>query len=309
MIISKQIFDSLTNELSLQKLIDEKQTEGLYLEFKQKKNNSNGELENEDKKNFSEGLSQFANSDGGVQIWGIETKKPGDFAASLKPIKEVGKFFDRLSSYLKDAVQPIVDGLLIEIIYRDSTEDVGYIKILIPYSEKTPHRSMSSREYYKRNIQGKYRLEHFDLEDMFGRRQKPALSLELENKNKIDFQKMIENVDAEGYLPPINFEIYLVNNGRAIGRDCMIIFMLPEDKILKFEFKKRAGNYSRLDDMHNAPTIQLNLNESKFYPEVNTRIGEFNINLHKEYVYDGINIKWIIYAENMIKKEGVCSLF
>jgi len=34
---------------------------------------------------------------------------------------------------------------------------------------------LADREYFKRSTEGFYRLEHFDLEDLFGRRPKPAL--------------------------------------------------------------------------------------------------------------------------------------
>lgn len=40
---------------------------------------------------------------------------------------------------------------------------------------------MFTREYYKRSEDGCYRLEHFDLEDMFGRRQRPLLELFVES--------------------------------------------------------------------------------------------------------------------------------
>lgn len=48
--------------------------EGLYIDFKQKAIDTNGELSEDDKKNFSKLVSAFANLDGGVIVWGIETQ-------------------------------------------------------------------------------------------------------------------------------------------------------------------------------------------------------------------------------------------
>jgi hypothetical protein len=45
---------------------------------------------------------------------------------------------------------------------------------------KVPHRGMlADREYYERTTEDFYRLEHFDLEDMFGRLPRPSLSLSM----------------------------------------------------------------------------------------------------------------------------------
>ena len=308
--IAEQLFNSFSDEESLKETIKRKQIEGLYLEFKQKKDTRNGELDDDDKRNFSDGLSQFGNSDGGVQIWGIKTEKPGDFACQLKPIEEIDKFLDRLKSYLKDAVQPAIDGILIELIYKDEKTKIGYIKILIPRSDKTPHRSINSREYYKRNVQGKYRLEHFDLEDMFGRRQKPLLKIELKPKIGSVLEDLLKQANNESYLPPIIYELYVVNEGRAIGRDSMIILWFPEEKILKSELRLPNISHSRIDEMHGSkPTIQLNMNHNLFYPDVNTRIGEVIIQFHKDHLkVDETSMKWVINADNMLKQEGVGNL-
>lgn len=298
--IPQQIYASYSDEESLKDALKVKQSEGLYLEFKQKKDNKKAELDDEDKKNFSEGLSQFANSDGGVQIWGMETGRPNDYAKKLKPIKDIKIFQSRLSEYLKDAVQPMVDQVIIEPIFKLKNKKTGYLKILIPQSDKTPHRAMKTREYLKRNIQGKYKLEHFDLEDMFGRRQKPHLSLSFIKKDIV----------AAGDEAIGSFQIFLHNVGRAIGRDVLVLIGPLEDKKIDLNFSLHGVPESRIDDMYDdKPTFQLNLRNSIFYPEVNTKLGDMRI-IHKkdsegkEQEIKSLNISWNIYAENMLPKSG-----
>jgi hypothetical protein len=145
-------FELLKSEDDLVGLIG-KEKEGLYLEFKMKKDRSHGNLEDSDRRQFSRALSGFANSDGGILVWGMETDK-NSYAHALKPI---------------------VDGVQLEVI-AGSRAGEGYVKCLIPASDKTPHRAMlAEREYFRRTTEGFYRLEHFDLEDMFGRRPRPVL--------------------------------------------------------------------------------------------------------------------------------------
>lgn len=172
-----EFFASLTGEDSLAALISQKTTEGLYLEFKTKKDRSKPELDDSDSWQFSRALSGFANSDGGVMLWGIESNK-NDEAARLKPVAQVADFHARLKKSLLNSTQPVVDGVLLEILSTVTNAAEGYVKCLVPSSEKTPHRAMlANREYFKRTTEGFYRLEHFDLEDMFGRRPHPLLSI------------------------------------------------------------------------------------------------------------------------------------
>ncbi len=94
-------------------MITDRVKEDLYLEFKQKHDSSHAQLENDDKSNFSRALSGFANSDGGILIWGIETNKKDESVKSLKPITDVDGFIRSLKSSLINFVQPFVDNVLI----------------------------------------------------------------------------------------------------------------------------------------------------------------------------------------------------
>jgi predicted HTH transcriptional regulator len=95
----QRLFESLASEAELQALVDEQREEGLYLEFKQKADRRNGDLSETEKKGFSKALSGFANADGGVVVFGIETSKDVDGvdrATSLKPITDHTRFRARL---------------------------------------------------------------------------------------------------------------------------------------------------------------------------------------------------------------------
>ncbi len=303
--IAEVIYAQFKNIDSINKSIGQ-QSEGLYLEFKTKSNSNVADLDKEDKKNFADALSQFANSDGGVLIWGIKTDKPLDVAKELRPIKEVSKFMAKLQSYLKDAVQPIVDGVLFDTVYSDRDSNEGYVRILIPVSYKVPHRSMFSREYFKRNQEGKYKLEHFDLEDMFGRRQKPLLSVEIVPKTKINFKELVKEAKEDGYLPPAVFNIFIHNDGRTIGKNSMVVLSCPDEKLVKCEFRLRNYQIVDISDMYNNhPVKQIPLNNSIFYPNLITRLGEIFITLHKDAVdRKDIYFSWTVYAEDMLEQTG-----
>src|SRR5882724_3906735 len=137
-----RLFASLATEASLDALVQGRREEDLYLEFKQKADRRNGDLSDGDRRAFSKALSGFANADGGILVFGIETAKGGegvDRAVSLKPITDHARFRGRLLDSILNATQPVVDDVRVETIDTDANS--GYVKILVPQSVKPPHRA------------------------------------------------------------------------------------------------------------------------------------------------------------------------
>jgi hypothetical protein len=147
---------------------------------------------------------------------------------------------------LKGAAQPMVEGVRIEAIYDEIEKEKGYVKILVPVSLKTPHRSMASREYLKRNQTGKYKLEHFDLEDMFGRRQKPLLQILLRLKGSVNIKNL--NIEEDGYTEPVIYEVFVENIGRALAEKSLVYEAQLED--LGKELEQLTENLSTETDLN-----------------------------------------------------------
>ena len=199
-------YDSIGSLPGIQQLLADRVKESIYLELKTKKNRSTPELDDSDSWQFSRALSGFANSDGGVLVWGVETDKE-DRASKLKPITAVTDFEARLKKSLLNSVQPFVDGVRMESILEEDGSGAGYLKVLIPRSDKAPHRAMrADREYFRRSTEGFYRLEHFDLEDAFGRRPHPSLVM------------TVELVPRPGEDPHEEVNFALRNEGRGMAR-------------------------------------------------------------------------------------------
>src|SRR5262245_20334634 len=86
----------------IKQFVEEGQAEGLHLDFKQKADRSHGKPGPEDKRTYSEALSGFANSDGGVIVWGVKCQARSggdpDVATELKPITGHRAFTTNLNS-------------------------------------------------------------------------------------------------------------------------------------------------------------------------------------------------------------------
>ena len=93
-------------------------------------------------------LSAFANTGGGVVIWGIHA--PKEKAEKATPAHDAGTLEKVLKELLNDAVEPPVPGVEILPIKQSGT-DRGFVVCFIPKSHYAPHRAMwAEKEYYLR---------------------------------------------------------------------------------------------------------------------------------------------------------------
>ena len=167
------LFDSI-GLAKVREFLSQGQGETVHPEFK---TISKVPLTRDDRRNVAKALSGFANSGGGIVVWGIDARKNKegvDAASERRSIAHLAKLVSDLNSLTGQLVSPIVDGVRHEMIPEEG--DVGYAKSLIPQSQATPHMAKGGEDrYYKRAGDSFYRMEHFDLEDMFGRRPRPDL--------------------------------------------------------------------------------------------------------------------------------------
>lgn len=171
----------------LERWVHLKQEENVYLEFKTVNHpDYNDRNRHFDKENFSKCLSGFANSSGGIIVWGVKADKDVngvDCANQLKPIKSLKKLVNMFNSLDGLAVTPTIKGIVHKEI--NIGNDIGFIKSLVPESDVAPHMAnFAGKHYYKRNGDSFYQAEHFDIVDMFSRRKEPRLQLRVKNFTK-----------------------------------------------------------------------------------------------------------------------------
>lgn len=163
----------------LERWVSTHRQEDLHLDFKLL--TTGAELSRDDKKNLAKAISGFANSDGGLIVWGVDCRKDAnnvDAASGLKPVPDADAVLSRLQSLTGEATSPIVEGVQHRIIR--TSDGAGIIATLIPASDLGPHMARAGEQrYYKRSGDSFYQMEHFDIADMFGRRLRPRLSLQL----------------------------------------------------------------------------------------------------------------------------------
>ncbi len=151
--------------------------EHYHVDLKEKHDRTNSKLADNDKKNLAKAISGFANSGGGVLIWGIEDK-------SLKPkhITDVKDFVSWMLRLAAQATDPPVDGTEGDWIPSDAEGTAGFGLLYVPESLLPPHRVILKianikDRYFQRSGESFIVASHAQLEDMFRRRPRPELSL------------------------------------------------------------------------------------------------------------------------------------
>ncbi len=155
-------------------IVDEHE-ENLHIDFKI----ADPRFSRDDRRNLAEAISGFANSDGGLIVWGIDARpnqQGVDAAVGKREISALGLFLSKLNQHTGDAATPIVDGGNHKKIGVQG--DGGFAVTLVPASDGGPHMAkLGVDRYFKRSGSQFLRMEHFEIEDLFGRRKRPVLKL------------------------------------------------------------------------------------------------------------------------------------
>lgn len=230
---------------ALDTFVLEQQQEHLHLDFKLV---SKPDMGRDDRRNLAKAISGFANSDGGLIVWGVEARKNADgvdCATRLVEISPLALFVSKLNQLTSEAVNPTVDRIRHRAIVKSG--DSGFALTIVPTSDSGPHMAkLGEDRYYKRSGDSFRKMEHFDLEDMFGRRKRPVLSLTY----RLDKGSIIRRgEDTEG---EVLIFIGIENRGRGSAKAPY----LSLDVCLPYRLSSFTSAISRVQGMYRLPNAQ-----------------------------------------------------
>ena len=198
-------------------MLSDRWIENPILDFKRVANDA-APMIPESVKTYAEALSGFANSEGGVIVWGVDCRKGGqdeaDCVSALNPISGLKRFEGDLQQYASSCVSPGVSGIEHFCIEDVSGSDKGFAVTFVPKGEGEPHmaRAKNQHRFYYRSGFSFLIMEPWMLADRYGRRPQP----------KLDFIWRIENGGSEsgpGYNNLIfRLIIGIANCGKGIAR-------------------------------------------------------------------------------------------
>ncbi len=296
--------NELYNSIDLNKIddfIDSNREEDLHLDFKRLNEPS---MDRDDRKNLAKALSGFANSDGGIIIWGIDAKpNPEGINGAFKkvPIQPIQLTIARLNEFTGSLVNPSVDGVIHKPII--SRNDSGFAVTLIPSSDSTPHMAKGGEDrYYKRSGDSFLKMEHFEIEDMFGRRPKPMLSLSY---------RIIKGMSQHGHALEFHIILGLMNDGKGSARAPYLSIYSPVYNVYRYGLDGNGNEgLPRLTKARDSEWLSYGgSGDTVIHPGENLDVlalsGTFDPG---ELGFTDITIRYHIAAERMSLKEGTLQL-
>ncbi len=231
------------DESDLRALIRDEVQEGLTLEFKRspalgKDNNKKNEL--------SKDVSAFANSQGGMIIYGMI--EDGHVATAIDAGTDRTVITKEwLESIINANISPAVDGILIKQIgLRDGAPDaVAYVIKIPAATSRAPHQAFDHK-YYKRHNFESTPMEDYEIRDLmrrgieFGRKFGVAWDLRLEIQRLMSAINERGQIDNQNYLPRTTLAISVSPRLRESG---VALALLP--KVVRSKVADLIGS---LDD-------------------------------------------------------------
>lgn len=229
---AEDIFEKLVyfGEDALDEFIRDRQTEELFLDFKQAvSTGKNGwSLNPDDRRNLAKCISGFGNSEGGVIIWGVECSRDievGDVAKAKVKVKNIHRFLSWVENAISGCTIPSHNQVRNHIIACDENGD-GYLATYIPKSDSAPLMTTIGSHIYIRSGSNNVPAPYSVIAGMFGRRPQPNVELIIAERSL----EIAENYDEDVLypktidLPPqkyvrISFDIHCKNDSNVIASE------------------------------------------------------------------------------------------
>lgn len=212
---AQDLFDRLrvSGNAALEELLADREAESLFLDFKRSPNDGAArQLAPDDNKNLSRAISGFANSSGGVVVWGVDCRRDsatGNEVANKHPLLDAQGFNTKLQGAISRTTLPPHPGVQIVSFEEPGRSPAGFVAVLVPQSLIGPIRSVVTSHYHIRTGSDFGIVPHDVLAGMFGRAPQPNVEL-----NLISHPARIDS--RPGYLT-IAFGLIAVNLGAVVG--------------------------------------------------------------------------------------------
>lgn len=215
---SRALFELMTDINYIKENVVGVSFEDSWLECKEKTDSSDGILSKDDAVNFAKAISGFANTEGGVLVFGLKARREEggmDIVQGIESIRGIRLFESKLRENEALIVERPVSGIEYKIIYTDKMNDEGLLVVYIPDSFNTPHRSLKDHKFYLRAGGNFVSAPLSIIESLFLKKMKPDLEL--------DFVCTVLS-DLQNNQQPKRYQMFfkITNVGKALAKHAFV---------------------------------------------------------------------------------------
>ena len=311
---AEDIFEKLVyfGEDALDEFIQERQTEELFLDFKQAVSTGKHGLAlcSDDRRNLAKCISGFGNSEGGVIVWGVECSRDvnvGDVAKAKVKVRNVHRFMSWVENAISGCTIPSHNKVRNHIICCDKNGD-GYLATFIPKSDIAPLMTTIGSHIYIRSGSNNVPAPYAVIAGMFGKRPQAKVDLKIENRKleileyddeDILYPKTID-IPPQKYIR-ISFDVHCENDSNVIARE---LYLTCTTECSGGEYNKiRFTDYNQMSSFQGI-SGHLNLiarPDLRLPPRGILRFAKVEIML-AEFVEDDLLINGVVGADGAAPK-------
>lgn len=191
----------------------------------------------EKKKELSKDVSAFANSDGGVIIYGVLEYNESDkkhLPEKIDPIK--GQEFTKewLEQIINSSISPRIKDIVITPIQTNNIEDNNVIYVVEIPKGITAHQSQDKRYYRRYNFES-IMMDDWEIKDIINRTSKPVLEIELQAQNNKFVDRVLTKAESQ-------IKLLMRNTGSSSVNHINCYLIIPS------EHSELIESYVSLDD-------------------------------------------------------------
>lgn len=240
------LFDQLQDLAAIDRLIQDAVRESETIEYKR----ADAALQDAALDEVAKDVSAFANSTGGVLIYGVRTQKDRDTMLPVERIPILEDNIDRIHRAIGAYIRHPVPGIRSKTLPVDGHPQALIIEV--PASPLTPHQSIRDRRYYRRQGGDSVPMAHELLELYFGRRLGPWLLPDLRGTK--------QSSDARGFALALSTSLWLLNDGAGTAREIVVSIRRRNGVGVQIvhgassnSYYSTRGEFGRLDELRAHP--------------------------------------------------------
>jgi hypothetical protein len=290
------LFDLLGSVADVQGLIDGGEREGETLEYKTA-SHAHGPT---DHGKVAVDVSAFANSAGGLIIYGVATdKNDRTRPVAIEPLRSQN--IDLILQAIATRIRHPIRGIRTKVLSGDGGEPVCLL-VDVPASDLAPHQvAVEEYRYYRRNGPHNQPMSHDLLELYFGRRLGPLLT------PRLIMTLPSPGVERNGMIGNYQMDISLLNVGQRSGKNALVLAYLFEPAFELVGRPSGPGFVSGRDGRF--VKLGANLGDEVFHPGLEGNAYWFHFRLDPELATRHAALLSVsVYADDMATQSAYGSV-
>lgn len=273
--------------------------ENLHLDYK-----GAGSISKTDsrKKEISKDVSAFANSDGGVVIYGVrefDDAQRKHLPEKIEPIDGIEFSKEWLEQVINSSISPRINGIKITPIQIGKKEDNQIVYVVEIPKSNTAHQAKDKR-YYKRYNFESIMMEDYEIKDIINRLSKTEVEIIFE------FRPPKKLLQTPPYPPIFDVTIWIHNSGNKVVKylDCYIYGDSSTSKnivspVVNGDFEKNFSNIVEREVTIGDDSFIINSERVVILPNTSRNVG--TIKLRKEFFTDDSTLHFQLSTEDNVK--------